>query len=85
MSYIGFEFGRAAAVTPSDTADIPSVSGGTSYSCSIYVGTTGTVKVRTEGGDDVIFVGIPAGTILPIKVVRVFAASLTASNIVALW
>ena len=85
MSYIVYEFGRAAVVTPSNTADIPSISGGTNQYCSIYIGVTGDVTVRTEGGDDVLFKNAQAGSVLPIKVIRVFAAGTSATNIVALW
>jgi hypothetical protein len=78
--------GRAAAVTPSNTTDIPSVSGGTNEGgCILYIGATGTVKVRTIGGDDVTFAGVPAGTTLQVRVVRVFSTGTSATNIVALW
>ena len=78
--------GRAAAVTPSNTTNIPSVSGGTNEEgCILYIGATGTVKVRTIGGDDVTFAGVPAGTTLQVRVVRVFSTGTSATNIIALW
>ena len=78
--------GRAAAVTPSNTTNIPSVSGGTNEEgCILYVGVTGNVKVRTIGGDDVVFVGVQAGTILQVRVLRVFSTGTTSTDIVALW
>jgi hypothetical protein len=78
--------GRAAAVTPSDTVNIPSVSGGTNdEGCILYIGGTGNVKVLTIGGDEVVFAGVPVGTTLQVRVRRVFATGTAATNIVALW
>jgi hypothetical protein len=68
---------QAAAVTPSDTTTI----GGCR---ALYVGTTGDVTVDTPNQTDIVFVGVPAGTILPLAVLRVKAAT-TASDIVALY
>lgn len=84
LNYV--QSGRAAAVTPSDTTNIPSVSGGTNdEGCILYIGGTGNVKVRTIGGDDVVFAAVPAGTTLQVRVHRVFSTGTTATNIVALW
>jgi hypothetical protein len=68
----------AATVTPSDTVNLsaPSV---------IYVGVGGTVRVLTATGDDVTFVGVAAGTVIPVQVLRVFNTALTASNLVAVY
>ena len=85
MSYQKLQAGRAAAVTPSDTVNIPAVTGGTNNGCVLYVGGTGTLKVTTIGGDDVTFVGVLAGTFLPVHVLRVWSTGTTATNIVALW
>lgn len=86
MSYQRLQVGRAAVVTPSDTVNIPSVNGGTREEGPVlYIGGSGNIRVLTEGGDDVIFYGVMAGTFLPVHVVRVFATSTTATNIVALW
>jgi hypothetical protein len=68
---------QMAAVTPSDS---------TVLSCrSLYVGGAGSVAVMGLG-DSVAttFVGVPAGTILPVAVKRVMATGTTATNIVAL-
>jgi hypothetical protein len=51
----------------------------------LYVGTGGTLKVTTAGGDDVTFTGIVAGTFVPVQVVKVWATGTSASNIIALW
>lgn len=76
----------AAAVTPSDTANIPSPSGpdGKSEGCVLYVGGTGNLRVITAGGNDVTFNAVPVG-FFPVQVIRVFATSTTATNIIALW
>tara|TARA_R100000734_G_scaffold17056_1_gene13250 strand:+ start:3832 stop:4302 length:471 start_codon:yes stop_codon:yes gene_type:complete len=54
--------------------------------CVLYVGGAGKIKVTTAGGDDVTFIGVLAGSFIPVQVVRVFASSATtATDIVALW
>lgn len=85
MSYQKLQAGRAAAVTPSDTVNIPAVTGGTNNGCVLYVGGDGDLKVTTIGGDDVTFVGLSAGTFIPVHVLRVWSTGTTATNIVALW
>lgn len=89
MAYQKLQSSRAAAVTPSDTANIPSVSGPAGETvnngCVLYVGGLGDVRVLTAGGDDVVFSALPAGTFVPVNVVRVFSTNTTATNIVALW
>jgi hypothetical protein len=85
MSYSKLQAGRAAAVTPSDTVNIPAVTGGTNNGCVLYVGGTGTLKVTTIGGDDVTFTGVPTGTFIPVHVVKVWATGTSATSIVALW
>jgi len=88
MAVQKLQAGRAAAVTPSDTVDIPSVStqdGSGNNGCVLYVGTGGTLKVSTIGGDEVTFTGIVSGTFVPVQVLRVWSTGTSASNIVALW
>lgn len=68
---------QAKAVTKSDTTTI----GGCR---ALYIGTAGDLTVDTAGQTDIAFVGVPAGTILPLAVLRVKAAT-TASDIVALY
>jgi len=55
--------------------------------CPIYIGVGGNVKVTTIGGDVVTFFGVPAGTILPVQVIKVWspASGTSAVQIVALW
>jgi len=85
MSYQKLQSGRAAAVTPSDTVNIPAVTGGTNNGCVLYVGGAGNLKVLTIGGDEVTFTAVPVGTFVPVQVLRVFATGTTATGIVALW
>ena len=85
MSYQKLQAGRAAAVTPSNTVDIPAVTGGSNNGCVLYVGGAGNLKVLTVGGDEVTFTAVPVGTFVHVQVLRVFATGTTATNIVALW
>lgn len=67
--------GSAAAVVPSDTENLPVPS-------VVYVGGAGTVRVLTTQGDDVTFVGVAAGTVIPVQVLRVYSTSTTATFMV---
>jgi hypothetical protein len=51
----------------------------------IYVGGTGAVRVLTAQGDDVLFSGLPAGAIIPVQVLRVFATNTTATLLVSIY
>jgi len=53
--------------------------------CFLYVGGTGNVSVITIGGDQITFNGVPAGTTLPIQVLKLRATGTTATLINALW
>lgn len=53
--------------------------------CVLYVGGAGNVRVLTSSGADLTFVGIAAGTFMPVQVKRVFSTDTTATDIVALW
>ena len=70
--------GGAVAITPSDVLNLttPMV---------VYVGSGGTVKVTTAQGDEVTFVGLIGGSVIPVQVIRVWAAGLTASNLVGVY
>ena len=70
--------GGASAVTPSDTVNL-------TYPSVIYVGGTGAVRVLTAQGDDVLFSGLPAGAIIPVQVLRVFATNTTATLLVSIY
>lgn len=72
----------AQAVTPSDTANFASTLG-------LYVGVAGNIKVDMAGVgpgvDPVVFLGATAGSILPVRVTRVYLTGTTATNILALY
>lgn len=69
---------EAVAVVKSDATILTPTRG-------LYVGGAGDVTVDMEtAGTDVVFAGVPAGTVLPIKVKKVKAAT-TATLIVALY
>ena len=69
----------AAAITPNDADSF-------SGPVSVYVGTTGDVAVRpANGGAAVTFVGVPAGAVLPVRVIGVNATGTTASNLIAVY
>lgn len=71
---------KAAVVTPHDTNAMPF-----QPMRGLYIGGTGAVSVRmTQGQNTVLISGLPAGTLLPIEVDRVFGTGTTATLIVAL-
>lgn len=53
--------------------------------CFLYVGGTGNVAVITAGNDQITFNGVPAGTTLPIQVLKLRATGTTATLVNALW
>ena len=52
---------------------------------ALYVSGAGDVKVVTMGGSTVTFSAVPAGTVLPVAVVRVFSTGTTATGLVGMW
>jgi len=70
--------GGATTFTSSDTVYLatPSV---------IYVGGAGSVKVTTAQGDDTLFVGLQAGQVIPVQVIRVWATGTTATNLLRVY
>lgn len=70
----------AAAVTKSDTAEMP-------ICRSLWIGVGGTIKVTMADGQDVSFVGVPSGSVLPVQVVRVWDTGTDAgvASILALY
>lgn len=72
-------FREALAVSPHDTNAI-------SRCRALYVGGAGNVTLRTNDDDgDVLFTGVPAGSVLPIGAKYVRATGTTATAIVALY
>jgi hypothetical protein len=69
---------EAVAITPSNTVDIP-------QTVAVYVGGAGNLKVDMRGGNAVTFTAVPVGTVLEIRVTRVYATGTTATNMLALY
>lgn len=67
--------GDGFAITKSDTTVFCAI--------ALYVGTTGDVALVTSRDTTLTFIGVPAGTVLPIRCKKVLAAT-TASNILGL-
>lgn len=67
------------AVTPSDTTAF------TQFTRGLYIGGAGDVAVQTASNDTPTFVGVLAGTILPVRVYRVLSTGTTATSILALF
>lgn len=66
-------------ISPSDGAYLPTVPR------AIYVGGAGNLAFMTIRGEVLIFVGVVAGTIIPVRAVKVFSTNTTASNLVGLY
>lgn len=69
----------AGAVTTSDSTNLSSIAR------ALYVGGAGNIAAVMPDDSVVTFVGLSAGTILPVRVKRVNATNTTATNIVALY
>jgi hypothetical protein len=50
----------------------------------IYVGVAGIINLELEDGGTVVFKGAAAGSVIPIRAVKVLAATTTATDLVAL-
>jgi hypothetical protein len=89
MANLKLQTSVAADVVPSNTVNIAYPGDDTTspnnskWPCVLYIGTSGNIKVRTAGGNEITFVGVSG--FFPVQVVRVFATGTTATNIVALW
>jgi len=70
---------RAAAISPSDSVDLPNVTKG------IWAATTGTLKVDMVSGGTVTLTGIPAGKFLPIAAKRVYATGTTVTGLIGFF
>ena len=71
---------HAAAVTPSDSADLAN------SSRALWVGGAGNVSLDLVGsGSAIVFLAVPEGSLLPIRAKRVRSTATTATNIVSIW
>ncbi|RWO34743.1 MAG: hypothetical protein EOS10_00115 [Mesorhizobium sp.] len=77
MSYVEAASAKDGfAVTPSDATAIKAD--------ALYVGVTGNVAVVTWRDTTLTFVGVPAGTVIPITCKKVMSTNTTATSIVGL-
>lgn len=67
-----------ASVTPNDTTQI------TKVHRAVYVGGAGDMAVTLADGDDVTFVGLTAGTVLPVVCSIIKSTGTTATSIVVI-
>ena len=71
--------GNAAELTPADGANLAT------FSRALYIGGGGNVRVTMVGGQTVTFSNVAPGTMLPIRVSRLWATGTTATLIDAVW
>lgn len=76
---LGQPYDDAAAITKSDTVDIPE-----GLTDAVYVGGAGIVAAVFQNGEVVNFTAV-AGEILPIRIKRVNSTTTTATLMVALY
>jgi len=70
---------QALAITPNDGSDLAFATRG------IYIGGFGNLRVdMQDGGAAVTFVGVNAGSVLPVRASKVYATGTTAINLVGL-
>ena len=70
---------KAKAVTKSDTKNLPE-------SGSLYVGGAGNIKgILVGDSDPVTFVGIAAGTFMPVEFKKIFDTDTTATSMLVLF
>jgi hypothetical protein len=70
---------HAIAISPDDTSEL------SQPTRALYVGGGGNLRVTLLGGSTVSFANVPAGSMIPLRVTRVFATNTTASDILGLW
>jgi hypothetical protein len=71
--------GDAAPITCSDTVNLPQPS-------VVYTASGGNIKVTTAEGTDVTFNSVNAGSILPVRVIRVWSSgTATTTGLVAIF
>ena len=79
------ELTLSGGVTLGGTASYTIYAAPETNGCALYVGVAGDVKVKMSSGKDIIFTAVPAGSFMPVNVIKVYATGTDATNIVALW
>ena len=71
---------HAVAITPNDGANLATDVRG------IYVGVGGDIKVDVSGGETAItFKNVPQGSVLAVRVTKVYATGTAATNLIGLY
>ncbi|TPE48413.1 spike base protein, RCAP_Rcc01079 family [Amaricoccus solimangrovi] len=70
---------NAVAIVPDDAADLATAPR------ALFVGQGGDLALTLLGGDTVTFGNVPAGSLLPVRAIRVRASGTTAARILGLW
>lgn len=79
MSYWNDPVRNVEAITPSDSVDLTAPTHG------IYVGVGGNVAVETENGSTATFTSVLAGSIIPVRAIKVLSTNTTATTLLAMW
>lgn len=79
MSFLENTATNAETITPTDDLVLKPTAR------ALYIGVAGNVAITTLAGDDVTFVGVLAGTIIPIQCTVVKSTGTTATDIIALF
>lgn len=79
LAGFGAPAANALTIAPHDTNELAN------YVRGIYVGGAGNVVVVTANGDEVTFVGVQAGSVLPVVAKQVKNTSTTATSMVGLY
>lgn len=66
-------------ISPDDLSTLPFVPR------AIYVGGSGDIAAMLFTGDIIVFTNAVAGTVLPLRVVKVFRTGTTATNLIGLY
>jgi hypothetical protein len=80
-------YGKRSLDGPGEDADeiVPHDANELTYvTRAIYVGGAGNMSVVTAKGTSVVFTGLPAGIVLPVRIRKVLATGTTATNLVAI-
>lgn len=70
---------HAREIAPDDAASLPFVTR------ALYVGGAGDVALRLQGGAEVVFRGLQAGSLIPIRVDQIKSTGTTATGLIGLW
>ena len=70
---------RASALSSSDVADLAEAPR------ALYVGGAGNIRVTMLDGGEATFLSVPAGSIIPIRISKLWATSTTATAVMGLY